>query len=114
MAEGGFDEFENPTFDRDDYDDDGIDRDEAETSFTDEAQFQRTPKNQFDAIKDLTGVERENQLKEVGKSLIKTFYDRNQEAFTRVKGVYTIVLFIQYLKRNTQLATIAILPCGRL
>ena len=32
-------------------------------------------------------MERENQLKEVGKSLIQTFYDRNQEAFTRVKGV---------------------------
>ena len=74
MAEGGFDEFENPTFDRDDYDDDGIDRDEAETSFTDEAQFQRTLKNQFDAIKDLTVVERENQLKEEGTSLIQTFY----------------------------------------
>ena len=87
MAEGGFDEFEIPTFYGDDYDDDGIDRDEAETSFTDEAQFQRTPKNQSDAMKDLIGVERENQLKEVGKSLIQTFYDRNQEAFTRVKGV---------------------------
>lgn len=46
MAEGGY---ENPAFDRDDYDE------EEETSFQDDEEFQKTIDNEIEVSSDLTG-----------------------------------------------------------
>ena len=66
-------EYENPEFDKDDYDK------EAETSFTDEEQFQRIFDTQYKALDTFTGSDRDEQEKTLLKMLVKRFYERNQE-----------------------------------
>ena len=72
MAEGGFDEFENTAFDRDDYDDDDID-DRLPMVPTDVDQ--RIISNQNDSIADLRGQVRQNALDGQKQKLVKIFYD---------------------------------------
>ena len=69
MAEG--DEFENPTFDEDDYDDDIDDRLPMVPNETD----QRILLNQSGAIDDLRGELRKSAVEAQKKRLVKTFYD---------------------------------------
>ena len=59
MAEGRFDEFENPAFDRDDYDDDDID---DRLPMVPDDVDQRIISNQNDSIADLRGQLRQNAL----------------------------------------------------
>ena len=75
MAEGY--EFENPTFDDEDIDKD-IDE-EPETSFTDETEFQRTLTNQYKALNNLRGETQNKQRLNLLKTMVKRFYERNQE-----------------------------------
>ena len=69
MAEGY--EFENPTFDEDDYDDDIDDRLPMVPNETD----QRILLNQSGAIDDLRGELRKSTVEAQKKRLVKTFYD---------------------------------------
>ena len=69
MAEG--DEFENPTFDEDDYDDDIDDRLPMVPNETD----QRILLNQSGAIDDLRGKLRKSAVEAQKKRLVKIFYD---------------------------------------
>ena len=71
MAEGGFDEFENLAFDKDDYDDD---IDERMPMVTDDVD-QRIISNQNDSIADLRGQLRQNALDGQKQKLVKIFYD---------------------------------------
>ena len=71
MAEGGFDEFENPAFDKDDYDDD---IDERMPMVPDDVN-QRIISNQNDSIADLRGQLRQNALDSQKQKLVKIFYD---------------------------------------
>ena len=73
MAEGGFDEFENPAFDKDDYDDDD-DIDERMPMVPDDVD-QRIISNQNDSIADLRGQLRQNALDGQKQKLVKIFYD---------------------------------------
>ena len=72
MAEGY--EFENPTFD-----DEDIDNEEPETSFTDETEFQRTLTNQYEALNNLRGETQNKHRLNLLKMMVKRFYERNQE-----------------------------------
>ena len=66
--------FDNPEYDKDDYD-----KDEAETSFINEEQFQRTLKNQYDALEHLKGQDHTDHYYKVIKMMVDQFYERNQE-----------------------------------
>ena len=70
MAEDGFDEFENPAFDKDDYDD----IDERMPMVPDDVD-QRIISNQNDSIADLRGQLRQNALDGQKQKLVKIFYD---------------------------------------
>ena len=61
MAEGGFDEFENPAFDKDGYDDDTDDIDDRLPMVPTDVD-QRIISNQNDSIADLRGQLRQNIL----------------------------------------------------
>ena len=74
MAEGGFDEFENPAFDRDDYDYDDDDIDDILPLVPDDVD-QRIISNQNDSIADLRGQLRQNALDGQKQRLVKIFYD---------------------------------------
>lgn len=74
-------EYENPEFDKDDYDE------EAETSFTDEEQFQRRLNSQFAGLKDLTGDDRTTLRNSIGQKMKDRFYERNEEPTRKVKGL---------------------------
>ena len=73
MAEGGMD-FHNPEYDKDDYD-----KDEAETSFTDEEQFQSMLNTQYKALDTLTGSDKETKTNSLLHMLVKRFFERNDE-----------------------------------
>ena len=74
-------EYENPEYDKDDYDK------EAETSFTDEEEFQRTLNSQFAGLNDLTGDDRKTLFNSIGQKMIDRFYERNEEPKRKIKGL---------------------------
>ena len=74
MAKGGFDEFENPAFDKDDYDDDTDDIDDRLPMVPTDVD-QRIISNQNDSIADLRGQLRQNALDGQKQKLVKIFYD---------------------------------------
>lgn len=74
MAEGGV-EFENPELDRID-----IDRDEVDTTFTDDTEFHRIMTNQYESLNILTGETRETERNNLMRMTGRRFYDRNQES----------------------------------
>ena len=80
MAEG--DEFENPTFDEDDYDDDIDDRLPMVQNETD----QRILLNQSGAIDDLRGDLRKTAVEAQKKRLVKTFYDEIGKRYEMAPG----------------------------
>ena len=80
MAEG--DEFENPTFDEDDYDDDIDDRLPMVPNETD----QRILLNQSGAIDDLRGELRKSAVEARKKRLVKTFYDEIGKRYKMAPG----------------------------
>ena len=80
MAEG--DEFENPTFDEDDYDDDIDDRLPMVPDETD----QRILLNQSGAIDDLRGELRRSAVEAQKKRLVKTFYDEIGKRYEMTPG----------------------------
>ena len=80
MAEG--DEFENPTFDEDDYDDDIDDRLPMVPNETD----QRILLNQSGAIDDLRGELRKSAVEAQKKRLVKTFYDEIGKRYEMAPG----------------------------
>ena len=80
MAEG--DEFENPTFDEDDYDDDIEDRLPMVPNETD----QRILLNQSGAIDDLRGELRKSAVEAQKKRLVKTFYDEIGKRYEMAPG----------------------------
>ena len=79
MAEGGFD-FENPTFDKDDYDDD---IDDILPMVPDETD-QRIISNQSGAIDDLRGELRKSAVEAQKKRLVRTFYDEIEKRYKLV------------------------------
>ena len=79
MAEGGFD-FENPTFDKDDYDDD---IDDILPMVPDETD-QRIISNQSGAIDDLRGELRKSAVEAQKKRLVRTFYDEIEKRYKMV------------------------------
>ena len=85
MAEGY--EFENPTFDDEDIDE------EPETSFTDETEFQRTLTNQYEALNNFRGKTQNKQRLNLLKMMVKRFYERNQEpvGFDQDEADWTII-----------------------
>ena len=74
-------EYENPEYDKDDYDK------EAETSFTDEEEFQRTLNSQFAGLNDLTGDDRKTLFNSIGQKMIDRFYEKNEEPKRKIKGL---------------------------
>ena len=80
MAEG--DEFENPTFNEDDYDDDIDDRLPMVPNETD----QRILLNQSGAIDDLRGELRKSAVEAQKKRLVKTFYDEIGKRYEMAPG----------------------------
>lgn len=74
MAEGGMD-FHNPEYDKDD----DTDTKEAETSFTDEEQFQSILNTQYKTLDTLTGADKDKAESSLLKIMVKQFYNRNQE-----------------------------------
>ena len=76
MAEGGFD-FENPTFDEDDYDED---IDDILPMVPDETD-QRIISNQSGAIDDLRGELRKSAVEAQKKRLVRTFYDEIEKRY---------------------------------
>ena len=74
MAEGGIMEFDNPTFDEEDYN-----IDEQETSFENEQQFQTILNTKYETLQEFTGETREKEMKDLTILLQKKFYERNQE-----------------------------------
>ena len=72
MAEGGMD-FHNPEYDKDD------DMKEAETSFTDDEQFQNILNTQYKSLDTLTGADRDKAESYLLKIMVKQFYNRIQE-----------------------------------
>ena len=79
MAEGGFD-FENPTFDEDDYDED---IDDILPMVPDETD-QRIISNQSGAIDDLRGELRKSAIEAQKKRLVRTFYDEIEKRYKMV------------------------------
>ena len=79
MAEGGFD-FENPTFDEDDYDED---IDDILPMVPDETD-QRIISNQSGAIDDLRGELRKSAVEAQKKRLVRTFYDEIEKRYKMV------------------------------
>ena len=75
MAEGGYD-FDNPTFDKDDYDDD-----DNLNDLTPDGEFQRTILNQSTHIDTLVGNDKEQALYAQQKLLVKEFYKEIQERY---------------------------------
>ena len=75
MAEGGYD-FDNPTFDKDDYDDD-----EDLNGLTPDGEFQRTILNQSTHIDTLVGNDKEQALYTQQKLIVKEFYKEIQERY---------------------------------
>ena len=73
MAEGGYD-FDNPTFDKDDYDEDLND-------LTPDGEFQRTILNQSTHIDTLVGNDKEPALYAQQKLIVKEFYKEIQERY---------------------------------
>ena len=80
MAEG--DEYENPTFNEDDYDDDIDDRLPMVPNETD----QRILLNQSGAIDDLRGELRKSAVEAQKKRLVKTFYDEIGKRYEMAPG----------------------------
>ena len=80
MAEG--DEFENPTFDEGDYDDDIEDRLPMVPNETN----QRILLNQSGAIDDLRGELRKSAVEAQKKRLLKTFYDEIGKRYEMAPG----------------------------
>ena len=74
MSEGGYD-FENPEFDRNDYDKDTDDPDDKLPMVLDEP-TQRMALNQSQTLEDLRGELRKSCLKDQKQRLVKTFYDK--------------------------------------
>ena len=74
MAEGGIMEFDNPTFDEEDYN-----IDEQETSFENEQQFQTILNTKYETLQEFTGETREKEMNDLTILLQKKFYERNQE-----------------------------------
>ena len=76
------DEFENPTFDKDDYDDDIDDRLPMVPNET----AQRILLNQSGAIDDLRGELRKTAAEAQKKRLVKTFYDEIEKRYKMAPG----------------------------
>ena len=83
MATGGMD-FDNPAFDKDDYDKDD-DRDDDDELYKDDEQFQRTLNTQYEALDTFTGFDREKEENSLLETMTKGFYERNQETFRKVE-----------------------------
>ena len=81
MAEGGFD-FENPTFDEDNYDED---IDDILPMVPDETD-QRIISNQSGAIDDLRSELRKSAVEAQKKRLVRTFYDEIEKRYKMVTG----------------------------
>ncbi|KAL4224277.1 hypothetical protein ACF0H5_017731 [Mactra antiquata] len=79
MAEGGY-EFENPSFDKDDYDDDN-----EETTCINEEPYQISFYDRYVTLNNYIGSDREKEEKSLLETMTKGIYERNQEAVRKIK-----------------------------
>ena len=79
MAEGIY---ENPEYDYDNYDE------EAETSFQDAEEFQKSLNNEIVVLRGLSKGDAVSHEKEITRKMLKRFYNRNDETIRNKNGFF--------------------------